>query len=291
MKLLLPLLASVTVCIRSIGIRLFQEKVQKTLRDLQVFQTLYTLFCGVVFLLLSGFRFPKTGAGLGLAAAFALCLTSCTIGLSQGLLCGPMSLTSVISSCSVVMPILFGWLVYRETLGILHLLGIACLLGTFVLTGIGSGEDKKEITPKWVCMVMMNFLGGGFGAIILSLYNKLPEQGSNNGFMSLSFFGASVLLAAFTWFSHRKDRHGEKVRLTKRFFGFVSLAALGCFGTNLLIIHLSGIMPASLLHPLYNGASGLLMTLISCLLFRERMSWKKAAILLLGICTVVFLNL
>lgn len=283
MKLLLPLLASVTVCVRSIGIRLFQEKVQKTLRDLQIFQSLYTLFCGVVFLLLSGFRFPQTGAGLCLSAAFAVCLTSCTIGLSQGLLCGPMSLTSVISSCSVVMPILFGCLVYRETLGALHLLGIVCLLGTFILTGIGSGEDKKEITPKWVCMVMMNFLGGGFGAIILALYNKLPEQGSNNGFMSLSFFGASVLLAAFTWFVHRKEQKPEKVRLTKSFLGFVSLAALGCFGTNLLIIHLSGIMPASLLHPLYNGASGLMMTLISCLLFRERMSWKSW-----GFCCWVF---
>jgi len=72
---------------------------------------------------------------------------------------------------------------------------------------------------------------------------------------------------------------------------FALWAAAGCFGTNLLIIYLSGVMPASLLHPIYNGASGILITLISCLAFRERMSRKKAMVLLLGICAVIFLNL
>lgn len=292
MKLFLPLLASVTVCIRGVGIRLFQERVQRNGRELQVFQILYTFLCGLLFLAFSGLRFPQSEKGLLLAAAFAVCLSGCTIGLTQSLLCGPMSLSGVISSCSVVMPILFGCLVYEETLSGLHLVGIGCLLATFAVTGLGTEEGRKEITPRWLFMVMLNFLGGGFGAIILAIYNKLPEPGTNNGFMVLSFFGAAVLLTVFTLLNWRGlDRKQETVHITGEFAGYIAIAALGCFGTNMLIIYLSGVMPASLLHPLYNGAGGLLMTLVSCILFRERMTAKKAVILLLGLCTVVLLNL
>ena len=108
MHMFLPVLAGVTSCISSAGIRLFEEKVQKHQRDLQAFQPLYVLLCSVVFLLLSGFRFPTTPQGLLLTVAFATCLSVSTIGTTASYLCGPMSLSSVINSCSVVLPILFG---------------------------------------------------------------------------------------------------------------------------------------------------------------------------------------
>ena len=288
MNLLLMLLASVTASLGNVSIRLFQERVQKTRHDLRVFQVMYMLLCGMVFLLLSGFRFPGTAKGLLLTAAFGGCLVASTIGVAQSYLCGPMSLSSVIVSCSVVLPVAFGCLVYSERLDVVHWIGIGCLLTAFILTGTGSGEAKKEITLRWLLWVMLSFLGSGFGAIVLAAYSKLPETGSNNGFMAISFFVASALLALDT-FSRRKG--GETVCLTFPFFGLSALSALGCFGTNLLIIYLSGVVPASLLHPIYNGASGVMVTMISCLAFRERMTVKKAIILFLGICTIVFLNL
>ena len=292
MHIFLPVLAGVTACVSSVGIRLFEEKVQKHQRDLQAFQSLYVLLCGLVFLVLSGFRFPTTVRGLLLTVAFAVCLAVSTIGTATSYLCGPMSLSSVISSCSVVLPILFGCLVYDEQLTVMHIIGTALLLATFVLTGSGSGEGKQEITLKWILMVMLSFLGNGFGAVVLAVYARLPEAGSNNGFMAISFFVSALLLVVYLCFTGRGEgRSKEPVRLSMPFFWTAGLSALGCFGTNLLIIYLSGVMPASLLHPVYNSASGILVTLASCLLFRERMDRKKALILLLGICAVVFLNL
>ena len=292
MLVFLPVLAGVTSCISSIGIRLFEEKVQKHQRDLQAFQTVYLLMCGVVFLALSGFRFPTTTAGLLLTIAFALCLSVSTIGTTQSYLCGPMSLAGVINSCSVVLPILFGCLVYNETLTAMHIIGILFLLATFVLTGVGSGEGEQEITLKWVLMVMMSFLGNGFGAVVLAVYAKLPETSSDSGFMSIGFLISALLLFVYFCCTGRGEgRSKEPVRLSMPFFWTSGLSALGCFGTNVLIIYLSGVMPASLLHPIYNGASGVLVTMVSCLFFRERMDRKKVLILLLGICAVVFLNL
>lgn len=292
MFLFLPVLAGVTACVSSIGIRLFEEKVQKHQRDLQAFQSLYLLLCGLVFLVLSGFRFPVTARGLLLTVAFAVCLSVSTIGTTASYLCGPMSLSCVISSCSVVLPILFGCLVYKESLTVLHLIGIAFLLATFILTGFGSGEGKKEITLKWALMVLLSFLGNGFGAVVLAVYARLPETGSNSGFMAISFFLSALLMFLYLCVTGRgAGRIKEPVQLSIPFFWTAGLSALGCFGTNLLIIYLSGVMPASLLHPVYNSASGILVSLVSWLLFRERMNRKKVLILLLGICAVVALNL
>lgn len=292
MLMFLPVLAGVTACVSSVGIRLFEEKVQKHQRDLQAFQSLYLLLCGLVFLVLSGFRFPTTALGLLLTVAFAGCLSVSTIGTTASYLCGPMSLSSVINSCSVVLPILFGCLVYDEKMTVLHLIGIALLLATFILTGTGSGEGKKEITLKWALMVLMSFLGNGFGAVVLAVYARLPETGSDSGFMAISFFISALLLFLCLCFTGRgAGRAEEPVRLSMPFFWTSGLSALGCFGTNLLIIYLSGVMPASLLHPVYNSASGILVSVVSCLLFRERMDRKKVLILVLGICSVVFLNL
>lgn len=288
MNLLLPLVAGMTACVGNVSIRLFQAKVQTSRRDLQGFQVLYTLLCGVVFLLVSGFRFPTTAAGLLLTVAFAGCLVASTIGVAQSYLCGPMSLSGVIISCSVVLPVAFGCLVYHEALRAMHFLGIGFLLATFILTGTGSGEGKKEINIRWILWVMLSFLGSGFGAIVLAAYSKLPEVNNNNGFMAMSFFVESAMLGLYVL----GGRKGEKkVRVTMPFFGLAMLSAVGCFGTNLLIIYLSGVMPASLLHPIYNGVAGIVTTVVSCLAFRERMTWKKALILALGICAVVFLNL
>ncbi len=285
---LLPLLASLTASLGNVSIRLFQEKVQKNRRDLQVFQALYTFLSSLVFLFVSGFRFPGTTAGLLLTVAFAGCLLASTIGLAQSYLCGPMSLSGVIISCSVVMPVAFGCLAYGEVLTLTRLLGIGFLLAAFIVTGAGSGEGKKEITFRWILWVMVSFLGSGFGAIVLAVYSRLPETGTNNGFMAISFFVEACMLSLGVLFARRP---GEKARVTAPFFGLAGLSALGCFGTNLLVIYLSGIMPASLLHPVYNGAAATVVTIVSCLAFRERMSRKKLAIILLGICAIVFLNL
>jgi len=292
MNLLLSFCAAITSSFSSTGIRLFEEKVQKNSRDLQAYQALYVALSGVVFLLLSGFRFPQSAAGWLLTVAFGAALAVSSIGTAESYLCGPMSLSSVIISCNVVMPVLFGCLFFHEHLSLPHVIGIGFLLMTFVLTGMGSGSGKREISLKWIFMVLCGFLGNGFGAIVLAVYSRLPENGSNNGFMAVSFFlGAAMLLLYMLFKGRNGGREREPVHVTGLFVLFALWAAAGCFGTNLLIIYLSGVMPASLLHPIYNGASGILITLISCLAFRERMSRKKAMVLLLGICAVIFLNL
>lgn len=292
MNLLLSFLAAVTASINSIAIRLFEEKVQKNHRDLLAYQIAYIFLGGMVFFLFSGFSFPATTQGRLLTIVFGAALTMSSIGMAESYLCGPMSLSSVIISCNVVLPVLFGCLVFREVLSAFHLIGMALLLAMFILSGTGSNEAKREISLKWILMVMLAFLGEGLGAITLAAYGRLPETGDNKGFMAISFFAATVMLLVNMLISGRKGRKQQHpVHISVPFVLLAVWAAVGCFVTNLLVIYLAGVMPSSVLYPVYSGSVGILVTLISCVCFRERMSGKKAVMILLGIGAVVFLNL
>lgn len=74
-------------------------------------------------------------------------------------------------------------------------------------------------------------------------------------------------------------------------FGTAILTALGSFVSNGMTLLLNGMMDASVLYPLYNGLNVVLLTLVSCLAFRERMTGKKIVILAVGICAIVLMNL
>lgn len=290
MNFALVLICSLTASLTSVCIRFFQDKLQRQQKDLQLFQFGYIFLDAVAYLILAGFVLPSGGTAWLLALLFAVCLALSSIGLAESYMSGPMSLTSVIVSCNVILPIIVGCIFYDETMGVVHWIGCILLLATLILSGIGPKEEKREISPKWYLMVLLCFLGNGFGAVILNAYGKLYAGAGNNSFLGVSFLIAAVMLLAYV-LSGRSQQPAKQTKLPPLFFVLVTAAAAGCFGTNILLLHLTGSFPASLLYPVYNGASTVVLCVVSCLVFRESINAKKLLTILLGIGAVILLNL
>jgi len=292
MSYLLILIPGITASLSSICIRTFEHKLQKSLHDLHLFQFAYILMVAAAFLILSGFTFIRSTKAWLLAIGFALCLFFSSLGTTQALLCGPMSLSTVIGSCNVILPILFGCIFRQEVLGIVHIIGCVFLLATLVLSGSGPKEQQREISPKWFLYVAMSFFGNGFGAIVLSGYNLISGGDSNNGFLAAAFLLSAALL--FLYFLVQGKHFPEEPRFPKMpplFFLITAGTAFGCFGTNLVLIYLVDSIPTSLLYPIYNGIAAVLTCLVSCLVFRESMNLKKLITIALGLTATVLLNL
>lgn len=292
MSFALVLLCSAFASASNICIRTFQQTLQRAPRQMQMYQVCYLLPAAAIYFLLADLPLPAAPAPWLLTLCFGLCMAVASIGTAESLQCGPMSLTSIISSCNVLLPILVGCLVYHEALRLIHLLGMILLLTTLVLPSLGSKEECQHIPGRWYLFVLMSFFGNGFGAVILSAYSKLPYPGTNNSFLGISFVIAAILLLAYLLLYKRRNPQVQ-ISLPVRPLLFVLLAvSVGCvFGANILIMHLSGILPASILYPLYNGTSTVLVCLISCAVFHESIDRKKLLTILLGIGAVVLLNL
>lgn len=235
MKFSLIMLTSCFATLGSASVRLFEEKVQKNRRDLMVFMTTYVLLGGVLFLLTSSMEFPGTKGGWLLAVGYGVCYAMANIGSCESFLCGPMSLTSVITSCSVLIPIVFGCAAYHEVMTLPHLLGIAFLIGMFALTGVGSGGGEKEASPRWLVMVLLSFLGSGICAVIAVAYSRMTNGAGQNGFLAMGFFcSAAIFLIYVLRLGPRNTQ--EPLRLTWGFAGTGSLTALACFVSNGLLV-------------------------------------------------------
>lgn len=290
MELALIMLTSCFATLGSASVRLFEERVQKSHRDLMAFMTSYVFLGGVVFLLTSRMELPASGTGWLLAVIYGVCYSMANIGNCESFLCGPMSLTSVITSCSVLIPIVFGCAAYGEVMTLPHLLGIGFLIGMFVLTGVGSGGGEREISPRWLLTVLLSFVGSGVCAVITVVYSRMAEGTGRNGFLAMGFFCSAAILLVYALCAGPKDTR-QPLRLTWGFAGTSCLTALGSFVSNGLMLCLSATMDTTVLYPLYNGLNVVLLTVVSCLAFRERMTGKKLMILLVGICAIVLMNL
>ena len=291
MELALLFLCSILACCSNAGIRLFQNRLQKTPRQLQLYQAVYMFVAAAVYLAFSGFCTPQGSLGWLLSVGFALCLTASSIGTAESLLCGPMSLSGVIISCNVVLPIAAGWLFFKETVSVVHIIGCVLLLATFVLTGLGPKGQKKEVGARWYLMVLLAFLANGLGAVVVSLYAKV-DVGGSDGFLGFSFLMAALALGIYV-ISGRKTAPLEAKGLLKSplFYLLVAVAATSVFGVNRMMLSLNSLLPASVLYPVYNGVTSVLLCLVSWVFFRESMNRKKLLTIGLGIAAVILLNL
>lgn len=290
MNLLLVIFCSALACCSNTGIRLFQTRLQKTPRQLQLYQVCYMLVAAVSYLLLSGFSVPKSTAGWLLSVGFALCLGVSSIGTAESLLCGPMSLSGVIISCNVVLPIAVGWIFFREPVSAVHMVGCLLLLGVFVLSGSDAKADNREVSPRWYVMVLLAFFANGFGAVAVSMYPKV--SGDDDGLLGVSFLLAALMLAGYVLWGRKKAPLDVKGLLKKPlFYILVAVSAVSVFGVNRLLLSLNGPLPASVLYPVYNGVTSVLLCIVSCVAFREPMNKKKLLTIALGIAAVILLNL
>lgn len=292
MDLLLVILCGVIASVSCLSIRTFQMTLQRSARQFQLYQAGSFLLSALIYFCMGGSRLPADSAIWLLALGFGLCLSSSGIATAESYLCGPMSLTGIIISCNVVLPIAVGCLVYQESLQLPHIAGFVLLLATFLLPALGSSDKASRIHPRWYPLVLLSFLGNGAGSVILSAFTKMGHTSASNGFLGVGFLsGALMLLVFLAVVKLRRPDTVVAIRLHPLLFILLAVSTVSVFGANALILYLNTLFPASILYPLYNTVSSVLVCLISWLVFREPMNGKKLLSILLGIGAVILLNL
>ena len=291
MQYILALLSGVVGSFNSLSMRLYQTRYQRNQLDLRLFQVL-SLFTSMLFyLVISGFQLPAKPAAWILSICFSLCITFSFYASAEYMRSGPMSLGAVIVSCNVVIPIIVGVLFYDETLRLVSIVGIAMLLAMLILSSYSKGESKRETTLRWYILVLLCFLGNGCGSLCLNGYATL-SLGNNNSFLAVSYGLSAITMLAYYLFKagkNRDQRHKPNFSPISIVLVIVSGLAGGC--VNFLLLFLNQTMNASILYPLYNSSIAIMVTISSCIAFREKLTKQKLIAIIIGICAVICLNL
>ncbi len=197
-----------------------------------------------------------------------------------------VTVTSLSSKLSVVLPTLAGVVLFSEKLNFVATMGIVLALVALVLVVGGKNTTNKDIKINWLLPVLI-FFGTGTGDILM----KLTEQQNTNDDMSfmIAFIYFIAMLFGILIVAHDLIR-GKSKWQWKSSIGGIMLGVINFFST-FCVYHAMRCFDNVVLFPIYNIGVVSLTALTGWLLFKEKLTWKNYLGLAIAIIAVILITL
>jgi len=228
--------------------------------------------------LIGGFSFHIPtwlfGAGYGISLYISMFTGFKALAL------GPMALTSIIGSFSLIIPFLFGITVFQESLTSTGIIGMCFLLSAIVLLNF-----KKEggVSLKWSVFAFGTLLANGICSLVQKYHQVYYPGQYRNEFMLAAMLTTFVLLLPL------ELKNQERIR--QKFCPHGIIAGLMNVSANYILLYLAATEKASVLFPVVSVANVITVWLIGRLKFKERLKGLQVFGLLAGVIAIVLLNL
>ena len=197
-----------------------------------------------------------------------------------------VTVTSLSSKLSVVLPTLAGVVLFSEKLNFVATMGIVLALVALVLVVGGKNATNKNIKINWLLPVLI-FFGTGTGDILM----KLTEQQNSSddmGFM-IAFIYFIAMLFGFLVVAFDLIRSKSKWQW-KNAIGGITLGVINFFST-FCVYNAMRCFDNVVLFPVYNIGVVCLTALTGWLLFKEKLTWKNYMGLAIAILAVILITL
>ena len=249
----------------------------------------YVFAAGTGFLLCKQFDTPaqlvnEPWFGLSLITGFWFIFTYLLMTYSTQR--SGVTITSLSSKLSVVLPTLAGIWLFHERLNLMVTIGILLALVALVLVVGGKGNGGEKAKSGWLLPIFI-FFGTGTGDILMKLTEQL-NKGDNMGFM-IAFIYFVALLFGIIIVAYDLIRGNSKWQWRSALGGIV-LGVINFFST-FSIYHAMRCFDNVVLFPIYNIGVVSVTALTGWLLFKERLTWKNYVGLGIAILAVILITL
>ena len=226
-------------------------------------------------------------------------LWGCVYGVTQALfvLCkttamnsGPVSVTTLIGNCSLVVSVTLCLLLWREPITLGDVLGLLLLMAGIVLTTYTKCRSE-HFTKRWAISAFFFLVfGAGVGIIFKAFSKSAGAQSAADmmfvaAFVMLLFYAAILILRGDFKISEAPKPQRRTFVITACICGF-----LGCL-YNRLNIFLSGNLSSIVFFPCFNGGVVVLSAVLSAILLREHPGLRRRIGLILGIAGICVIGM
>ena len=261
-----------------------------------VFSAVSVLTACLFFVVKSGFKFNFHPEILPYAISFALAFCSATLFGFWAILSGPLSLTSLATSYSLFIPTFWGIIFDGDKTSVWLYLGLALLAASLVFINLKDkpkekGAEKTEgevkITLKWAIFVLIALVTNGACSTIQPAQTRIFGGKYDSVFMIIALAIVFVALLVFVLIKERR----EIIPSVKA--GGVAMILCGATNglVNLLVMLASPLVNNSVFFPLISAGGIVLTWLVSMFLYKEKLSAKQNIGMVLGVLSIIFLNL
>jgi drug/metabolite transporter (DMT)-like permease len=184
-----------------------------------------------------------------------------------------LSVVSVATKMSVVIPIMFGLIYYQESIGILKALGILLALAAVYLASVKS-KDGLAIQPKNLIFPVLVFVGSGIIDTSIKYLEGSYVSETDVPLFSATIFAAAACIGIFIIILQAIK--GTFKFQWKNIIGGIILGVPNYFSIYFLVKALrSGVMDSSGIFTVNNVAIVMVSTLVGIVLFREKLMLKN----------------
>ena len=194
-----------------------------------------------------------------------------------------VTVTSLSSKLSVVLPTLAGVVLFSETLNFKASMGIVLALVALFLV-VGGKKDSGNVNKNWLLPILI-FFGTGTGDILM----KITEQqhtGGDMGFMiAFIYFVALIFGIIIVVFDIIRGKSNWQ---WKNSIGGIMLGVINYFSTY-CVYNAMRYFDNVVLFPIYNIGVVSLTAVIGWLAFQEKLTWKNYLGLAIAIIAVILI--
>ena len=287
-------LTALTATVQNIFKQKFNEKCA---RSSAFFFSAMTSAVAMIFFIAINLFYNKDwyyNAGLLVpSAGFALSYACATVFSVLAILYGPLAQTSLIISCSLLIPSFYGIIVQGTPITPTLAIGTLLLVVTLFLVNTekkGEGGEKKKITLKWIIFALLAFIGNGMCSTVQTAKQDFYGNEGNNVFMIVALAMVVVILSAVA-FALKGQRAYVKETAQKGFLlAFLCGAANGLTNFFVMLLNASE-LSASVIFPVISGGGLLMIFLWSVLVKKEKFTVPQYIGYALGVVSLVLLNI
>lgn len=197
-----------------------------------------------------------------------------------------VAITAVASKMSVVIPVSIGILIYKDSITMFKIAGIAMAFPAFYL--IFKQKNKPINTAGLsVFLPLILFLGTGANDTIMK-HAQNYHVGNEYLLFLGTIFSFSLVFGLVIMF-HNSRKAYEKIELKSILAGLV----LGFFNYASTYYFLRGlsVFESSVFFPIFNVSIVSMGALIGFVIFKEQLWWKNWLGIFLAVCTILFIAL
>ncbi len=253
-----------------------------------LFTAFGAFFSGLFFVVYNKFQFNIDKHTVIMAILFSVCYLVCDVTGLLAIKRGSISLTSMFSSFSLLLPTLFGIVYWKESANPMFWIGILLFCISIVLVNINP-KEKSKTNFIWLIFVVFTFFSNGGCSILQTYHQKTGGADFKAEFMIIAMAFVFVSNAVISLFTLKK----EVVTYSKRAAFWSLLYGVLNAGVNLGIMELSsgGIIKQSIFFPVISVGSLVLVMLTSVVLFKEELTKIQYAGVAVGIVSIVLLQI
>ncbi|MDP2685600.1 MAG: DMT family transporter [Aequorivita sp.] len=255
-----------------------------------VYNYVTACFCGIIFQkntidisVIPEYAWFPFALGLGVLFITVFNLMALTTQRSG------LSVVSVATKMSVVIPIIFGLVYYKESLGIFKIIGIFLALIAVYLASIKTSDGLK-IKPSNIIFPILVFLGSGIIDTTLKYLEGEFIAENDIPIFSATIYAMAATIGFFILiFQASKGKFQFQI---KNVIGGLALGIPNYFSVYFLVQTLrSGILDSSGVFTINNVAIVMVSTVLGILLFKEKLltkNWIGIGLAILGIILISF---